>query len=578
MHYGRLVIPRGLVFGLVSVWTWAGDALSGGSGTLRQPTVRRRLAPAIAACALMVFAWPRVTAAQSWEDLEARHAILAGVEIVVTDVFDVAKAADNTWVGRAANAIHMQTRRGVVLRELLFAVGDPVDARRIHETERNLRRYSFIRDARVTPARVTNDAAWARVEVSDAWSLRGGVNLSRAGGSTTWGARLGEANLLGRGKRLSLAHESNRERATNEVSYTDPQFLDSRWVVSLRYSALSDGTSRLALLQRPYYSIETPYAVGGVVSSASYSLTQYHLGNAVLAIASRTSASTLFASHAYLTKNRTAFRLGAAYQARQDDFGRVTVLGPGPFPIPDALSRRLRGLSATLTMVQDRSATFENLASIGHTEDYNLGWLISGSIGYFAMRLGSTTSAPFGAAGVSKGWRTGGRGLVLASAGVGGRHEVEGWRESAARADVTAYNWRLKWHTLAANVHVASVAGPDPTGWLYLDSTAGLRGYPDHFLAGDRRVVISVDDRIITEWRLLGLLQVGFVGYADAGAIRRFDTGRWSRTYANVGAGLRFGSLKGGQNSVVQASVAFPLVRDKGMDRALVVFGNTVRF
>jgi len=41
----------------------------------------------------------------------------------------------------------MQTRRGVVSRELLFAVGEPVNARRIRETERNLRRYAFIRDA-----------------------------------------------------------------------------------------------------------------------------------------------------------------------------------------------------------------------------------------------------------------------------------------------------------------------------------------------------------------------------------------------------------------------------------------------
>ena len=110
------------------------------------------------------------------------------------------------------------------------------------------------------------------------------------------------------------------------------------------------------------------------------------------------------------------------------------------------------------------------------------------------------------------------------------------------------------------------------------DSAAGLRGYPDHFLAGDRRVVLSIDDRIITEWQVLGLLQVGFVAYADAGAIRRFDTGRWSRTYANVGGGLRFGSLKGGQSSIVQASVAFPLVRNAGMSRAVMVLGNAVRF
>lgn len=540
--------------------------------------MRPQLAPTLALCALTVVALPGVAAGQSWEELEARQAILAGIEIVVTDVFDVTQPADDTWIGRTANTLHMQTRRGVVSRELLFAVGDKVDAGRIRETERNLRRYGFIRDARVTPTRVTGETVWARVDVFDAWSITGAVNVRRAGGRSTWSASLDEANLLGRGKRVRVAYERNRERSTHEVSYTDPQVLASRWVASLGYAAFSDGASRLALLERPYYSVETPYAVGGAISSVHYSLTQYHFGNPVLAIPSRTTSGRMFASRAFLTSDRTAVRLGAAYQAREEDFGRGTVLGPGPFPIPDAFTRRLRGLSATVSLVQDRSSTFENLASIGRTEDYNLGWLVAGSIGRFARRLGSTTSAPFGAVSVSKGWRTAGRGVVLASAGWSGRREAEGWRESGARADVTVYNRRLTWQTLAANLHVAAVAGPDPGGWLYLDSASGLRGYPDHFLAGDRRVVLSIDDRIITDWQMLGLVQVGFVAYADAGAIRRFDTGRWSRTYANVGAGLRFGSLKGGQRSVIQASVAFPLVPDEGMDRAVLVLGNTVRF
>lgn len=545
---------------------------------MRQLPVPRRVAVAITACALTVLAWPGVAAGQSWEELEARQAILAGIEIVVTDVFDVAQPADDTWIGRTANALHMQTRRGVVSRELLFAVGERVDAGRIHETERNLRRYAFIRDARVTPTRVSNESVWARVDVFDAWSITGAVNLRRAGGRSTWSASLDEANLFGRGKRVRVAYERNRERSTHEVSYTDPQVLASRWVASLAYAAFSDGASRLALLERPYYSVEAPYAVGGAVSSTRYVLTQYHFGNPVLAIPSRTTSGRLFASRAFLTSDRTALRLGAAYQARQDDVDPATVLGPGPFPIPDAFTRRLRGLSATVSLVQDRSSTFENFASIGRTEDYNLGWLVAGSIGRFARRLGSTTSAPFGAVSVSKGWRTAGRGLVFASAAYAGRHEAGDWRESAARVDVTVYNRRFSRQTLAANLQVGTVAGPDPGGWLYLDSAAGLRGYPDHFLAGDRRVVLSIDDRIITDWQMLGLVRVGFVVYADAGTIRRFDTGRWSRTYADVGAGLRFGSLKGGQRSVIQASVAFPLLREAGMKRAVLVLGNAVRF
>ena len=76
----------------------------------------------------------------------------------------------------------------------------------------------------------------------------------------------------------------------------------------------------------------------------------------------------------------------------------------------------------------------------------------------------------------------------------------------------------------------------------------------------------------------MGLLQAGFVAYLDAGAIRRADTGNWSRTYANVGAGLRFGLLKSSRGTLILVSVAMPLVRDPGIDRVLLVLGNSVGF
>ena len=136
-------------------------------------------------------------AAQSWQDLEARRAVIAGIDIVITDVFDVSQPAENHWLGRTANAVHVQTRRAVVERELLFAAGDMVDASRILETERNLRRYAFIRESRIVPNVSADGSVRARVEAFDAWSLNGGVNLSRAGGNTSWGVHLDEGNLVG---------------------------------------------------------------------------------------------------------------------------------------------------------------------------------------------------------------------------------------------------------------------------------------------------------------------------------------------------------------------------------------------
>ena len=222
--------------------------------------------------------------------------------------------------------------------------------------------------------------------------------------------------------------------------------------------------------------------------------------------------------------------------------------------------------------------TFQNLASIGHTEDYNLGWVVAGGVGYYAKSLASVTGAPFGEIAFRKGWLAGPRGLLLLDAAYRGRREDDGWRDAVGRAALTVYNRSLEGQTLAAHINIASSTRPDTADWLYLGGRDGLRGYVDHFLAGDRRVTLSVEDRLITSWRPLGLLQVGFVAYADAGLIRRSDTGRWSRTYANVGGGLRFGRPKSARGSLLQVSVAMPIAPDAGVDRLLVVLGNSVGF
>jgi hypothetical protein len=541
--------------------------------------MRRPIAPVVTATALaLVLPASGHASDPSWDDLEARKAVVVGIEIVVTDVFDVRQPSDDTWLGRAANAVHVQTRRGVVARELLFAAGDTVDARRIRETERNLRRYSFVRDARIAPDRVADHSVWARVEVFDAWSLDAGVALSRAGGTTVWSVSADEANVFGSGKRLGVSYGRTRERSTTDVTYTDPQLLSSRWTAALSYADYSDGASRGALLERPYYAIEAPYAAGGFISTAEYSLTQYHLGAPVYAIPSRQSAAALFASRAHLVGGDTALRFGVTFRSRRTEYGRAMPIEASPLPASPASSQRFRGVAATWSVVQDRAATFTNLASIGHVEDFNLGWTASAEGGYYSKAFGGDTSAPFADVALRKGWRLGERGLVLTSGGLRGRRETSGWRDAVTWAELTAYDRSLSWQTLAVSVQVVSVTRPDPVSWLYLDSRAGLRGYPDRFLAGDRRIVVSFDDRIITEWRLLGLLQVGFVAYADAGAIRRFGTGRWSRTYANVGGGLRFGSLKGSRGNVMQASLAVPVVRDAGLARVQLVLGNSVRF
>ena len=111
-------------------------------------------------------------AAPDWEALEARGARIAEVQVDVREVFDLGNPQENTWVGRLADRMHHNTREGVVRRTLLFHSGEPVVARRIHETERRLRSLAYLKDAEITPELLADGQVRARVRVRDAWTLK----------------------------------------------------------------------------------------------------------------------------------------------------------------------------------------------------------------------------------------------------------------------------------------------------------------------------------------------------------------------------------------------------------------------
>ncbi|HJW08387.1 MAG TPA: hypothetical protein VJ483_02065, partial [Holophagaceae bacterium] len=57
---------------------------------------------------------PEPKGAPTWEALEASGAVLSGVEIRPLQVFDLADPIEDSWVGRLADRIHIQTRPGII--------------------------------------------------------------------------------------------------------------------------------------------------------------------------------------------------------------------------------------------------------------------------------------------------------------------------------------------------------------------------------------------------------------------------------------------------------------------------------
>jgi hypothetical protein len=515
---------------------------------------------------------------ETWESLEEAGEIIGRVEIVIRDVFDLSDPAEDHFVGRAANAIHAESRKITILQELLFRAGERVDARVVGETERRLRARSYIREARIAAVRAADGTLVARVVVDDAWSLRAATKFRYEGGDLEWGLEVEEVNLFGRGKSLRLGYEDTKERSTARISYRDPRLFGSWWRFGVGYEDLSDGQRKFLTLNRPFPSLDAPWAFGIRGSRENSTVRFYDLGEEVLTYPAEFDRGRMELWKNVLRRGRWVLRLGPAYRLEKAEYGEPLVEARAGFPPPRADDRDLRGLFLQAQYLQDIHIRAANLASIGSTEDINLGWDIRAAAGAYRRELGGSCDALAGEIGAGKSWRAGEGRILRLSGRAGGRHESGDWRDSAYGASLLAFDQRLTGQTLAFRAAYDAVVRPAPESFLSLGASDGVRGYVNDFLPGDRRWIVSLEDRFVTDWILWGMAQVGFVIFADAGALRRLETGAWSRTYADVGGGLRVGNLKSAFGRVAVATFAFPLVKGEGVNGFEIFIGNEIPF
>ena len=94
---------------------------------------------------------PAGAALPSFAELEAAGAVIGEIRIEADDVFDLDDPAENNWLFRLANRIHIQTRPDVIRNQLLFRSGEKLVAQRVLETERLLRGNRYLYEASIRP-------------------------------------------------------------------------------------------------------------------------------------------------------------------------------------------------------------------------------------------------------------------------------------------------------------------------------------------------------------------------------------------------------------------------------------------
>lgn len=514
-------------------------------------------------------AWP---GEGQWRALEQAGYRLDALSIRVNDVYT---GPDLAWYQSLANTLHTNTDPRVIRDLLTIAPGDPVVASAIYETERILRSQPFLTAARIVPLHCDGERVAAEVRVRDAWTLQVGAGVGQAGGESESSAGFTDENILGSGKTVSLSWSDSAERTAVEVGYEDPALLGTQWTLGLEYSELSDGSGRALSLAYPFRTSDQRWGVRTSYEKRHNELDFDESAETAYTAEVDREAIRLETLRHVGSHAQGGWRAGIGWQRDYAEYSNLEEVDPELRPQPALDDRRLQGPYLVAERFSNRYRSFRNLRAIGKIEDYELG-LDARFVGgryvegrgdpwFYSVELGH--SMPIGE-----------RNLLATELTLSGRQREDAGQEAVHRGVAADYYHRTsRRNTIVLHGEYDWRDRPDPEDELYLGGFDGLLAYPDQFRSGDRRWLMHLEDRYVSDIVLFDTIQMGYTAYLEAGRIRGLD-GRWSRTLADAGAGLRLGSLRSSFGSVAYLTIAWPLVDAGQEDDYSVVVGSTVSF
>ena len=543
-------------------------------GRIRRPIVRAL------ACCLALSGAAAAAQAQSCQ--------LGPISYVFIDnqsIFDVKNTESSrfSWFYRAANNLHVRTRRAVVARELLFGPGDCFDPVMIEESERLLRAYDFLAQVEIYGIPQPDNSYHVIVNTRDEWSTQPDVRISLDNGLSFEGARLREANLLGRGESLSAYYVKRDVTRDYGVRFTTHQLAGTRWDLDLSLGRTRAGTVLAQSVAYPFVGEVSRWSARQAFSREDRFFDY---------IAGELDDETL---HVLVPVRDKRFDLSVV--TRLGHRGNLTLIGGSlthhelTYP---GLPRLAHDDDVSEEVVHDTTLTGPALALREDLSSIRLGvvlgqrnlWFVKRR-GYDSMRgqqdvrlgaegiLSIARSIPslevdndlFSTFAFYSGFEL--RDVLVSSrARLDARRDFEAvsnspeWEDVYGEAEVLAY-WRPRQSVKHTILLRASGAG----GWhtstpfqLTLGGDRNLRGYREDRFPGGRRLILTAEDRMYWGWPRPEVLDLGSTAFVDFGRIWPGDApyGVDSSWQTTVGFGLR-ASFPAGSRTTYRIDFALPV-------------------
>jgi outer membrane translocation and assembly module TamA len=500
-------------------------------------------------------------------ELEHSGARIGSIDIDVEDIFDPARPGEDATVYRWANDLHLRTRDDAIRSQLLFHETEPFSQQKIAETERLLRGRRYLYDAWIEPTcyHPADQTVDLRVRVRDVWSLNPGFSFNRKGGTNKVGFEVEDQDFLGRGELVSLSWGRNVDRDTVLAVYEDPQLFGSWWRGRVAYADSSDGGTQEIAVGRPFYSLDARWSAGTSLFAGDQVTSRYQEGEVLDAFATSADRFELYAGRSQGLQDGWARRRLAGF--RYED-SRFTAAPDETLVAPLPEDRKLVYPWVGMEWIEDDFVTAHNQDQLARTEDLQFGRSLRAELGLAAPAWGADRTAAIAKVHANAGKRLGETQSVFFTADLSGRVEETGASDTLLQGEARYYHRQTPHALLFASARGALAERPDLDHQLLLGGDNGLRGYPLRYQSGTANALLTVEERIYTDWYPFHLFNVGAAAFADAGRAWGQDVaGREPLgLLSDVGVGLRIGNARTGLGNVLHIDLAVPLARQPGID------------
>ncbi len=513
----------------------------------------------------------------SLQQLEAAGAVIGEIHIRPQNIFDLEDPRENNRLFRFANRLHITTREEPIRRALLFHKGEWLSVRRIDETERLLRDNRYLYDVDIRPVAYENGVVDLEVVTRDTWSLKPDISVGREGGFTSGSISIEEQNLLGTGMSLSLTRVREVDHSGTQLHVSDKHAFGAWTGVDYSFSDLDTGQNHAFSIAQPFYALDVRAAAGFSVSHGESIDSVYRAGAVVGEYRHRREGLEAFGGWSPGLVDGWTQRFSAGLSHQGHDY----VIDPErtpPSELPEDVI--LTGPFLRYELIQDDVRKLQNFDLIERPEFFSLGLQTTLQLGRATEGLGSTRDATLYSLSVSDGTHKGDDHILLASASVSGRRDQLAHRQQVS-ASARYYRRQARDALFFASLSGAVSKSPDISDVLQIGGDSGLRGYPLRYQSGDQRVLLTLEQRVYTDWYPFRLFRVGGAIFYDVGRAWGGSFGQGDANpgwLSDIGIGLRILSTRSSFGNVIHADLAFPVQTGPNIDSVQFIFKTRTSF